>query len=415
MSCSLVDRRSREILAGDLRARAFAGSPGDRCGAKVELVPLDTAARRIRPLHSSELGPGVAEVVRRHGAARGWREERHEYGGPRFRVPGGGFIAFEPGGQMEYAAPPHPTPSSLLADIRTVIEPLVDAAREAGLELAGVGIDPWTPLEQTSLQLHGDRYSTMHTYLSQRGPAGARMMLQTAAVQINLDCGPAGDLRWRTLNAIAPLLTAIFANAPIYASAPTGYASYRARQWRELDPARTGVLDGDAVEAYLEFALAAPYIFRRGPGGAWRSFDAWLLRGEVSMDAWKRHLTTLFPEVRPRGHLEVRSIDAQPPDRLAAPMVLLAGLTANAEAMGAALEIAGPPDARLLHLAARHGLAHEDLAGRARELFRLGLDAAEARGADVVASADLDAARDFYERYTRNGRAPADDALRAAA
>lgn len=299
--------------------------------------------------------------------------------------------------------------------MRAVIEPLVDAGREAGLELAGVGIDPWTPLERTALQLHGDHYSAMYRYLSARGPAGPRMMLQTAAVQVNLDCGPAGDLRWRALNAMAPLLTATFANSPLYAGAATGFASYRAQQWRELDPTRTGVMDGEPVDTYLDLALAAPYLFRQGPGDTWRPFDDWLLRGEANIEDWRRHLTTLFPEVRPRGHLEVRCLDAQPPEHLAAPVVLLASLTASVDTLRTALEIAGPPDGALLHVAARHGLAHDDLAGRAVELFRLGLDAAEARGADVVAPADLDAAWAFYETYTGAGRAPADDALRAAA
>lgn len=67
---------------------------------------------------------------------------------------------------------------------------------------------------------------------------------------------------------------AIFASSPVYAGRDTGFASYRARQWRLCDRRSTGVL---------------------------------------GLEDWRRHLTTPFPEVRPQGFLEVRGIDALPP------------------------------------------------------------------------------------------------------
>ena len=43
------------------------------------------------------------------------------------------------------------------------------------------------------------------------------------------------------------------------------------------------------------------------------------------------HLTTLFPEVRLRGFLEIRSVDALPERWRAVPVVLLAAIIVHAE------------------------------------------------------------------------------------
>jgi glutamate--cysteine ligase len=56
------------------------------------------------------------------------------------------------------------------------------------------------------------------------------------------------------------------------------------------------------------------------------------------------HLTTLFPEVRPRGYFEVRSCDALPPEWYAAPLAFIAGLAYGPDRGRTAWEIAGAPD-----------------------------------------------------------------------
>ena len=81
-----------------------------------------------------------------------------------------------------------------------------------------------------------------------------------------------------------------------------------------------------ACEAYTRFALDAGDMSRSERMAAYRSFGEWASDGQWTEAAWNDHLTTLFPEVRPRGHLEVRSIDALEPAMLGAPLILLAGL-----------------------------------------------------------------------------------------
>src|SRR5215210_8228491 len=99
----------------------------------------------------------------------------------------------------------------------------------------------------------------MTTFFDSLGPAGVQMMRQTAALQLNLERGPKPRERWRLLNALAPVVVALFANSGYYAGSHTGHRSYRAHLWRTLDPTRTGIIEkgGESVAEYHRFALNA--------------------------------------------------------------------------------------------------------------------------------------------------------------
>ncbi|MGH7719067.1 MAG: glutamate-cysteine ligase family protein, partial [Gemmatimonadaceae bacterium] len=348
------------LLEADLRRRAFAprapGAPR-RIGAEVELIPVSADGGEPVPIEQrapagnvSARERGTLPLLRRVGAGRGWLEERSQKGIPSFRLPCGGSITFEPGGQIEYGSPPCNSASQLLHRLREVIEPLREEALKEGITLLAAGIDPVNELERVPLRLGGERYVAMDRYLGSIGPAGQRMMRQTASIQVNLDLGDEAMLRWRVLNRAAPFVTAAFANSPWYGGRATGYQSWRAECWRRLDERRTGIFpgDGDAVSEYLRFAMRAPAMMMPRDG-RYLPFECFVRSGAASFSAWRTHLSTLFPEVRPRGYLEVRSCDSIPPEWHAAPIALLAGITYDAEALRTAAEILPEGDEDLLH------------------------------------------------------------------
>lgn len=415
-----MDAVNRAALEADLRTRVFGAAGGlhapDQIGAEVELIPLTADSCAPVPIQATE-GPATLPLLRRLAARRGWAEVPSDHGVPKFRTRDGGWISFEPGGQIEFSAPPFLSASALLASLGAVVFPLQIAAREEGIVLWSVGADPHNPLERVPMQLSGERYTRMADYLATRGSAGARMMRQTAALQVNLDFGTDGLLRWRALNAAAPYLVAIFANSPVYAGVPSGHKSFRARNWRELDRTRTGLLPcaGDAAGEYLEFALRAPLMLKRVPRSAeYAPFGEWLAHGAVTQQEWWEHLSTLFPEVRPKGYLEVRSPDALPPEWYAAPFALLGGMLYEPKSLRAAVDRLGSPDPALLHPAAQAGLSDPRIAAAARDLVEIGLAGAATLGDRFLTRADLETAREFFFRYTLRGRSPADDAPAAA-
>jgi glutamate--cysteine ligase len=256
----------------------------------------------------------------------------------------------------------------------------------------------------------------MAEYLARRGKAGAQMMRQTAAFQISLDLGDETWLRWRVLNAAAPYLAAIFANSPIYARQDTGWQSARTLVWRNVDPLRTGIpyAESNPVQAYLDFALAAPAILCPNTSPDAVPFGTWLRQAEPTLEEWHEHLSTLFPEVRPRGHVELRSIDAIAPEWYAAPVAVCAGIVYDPGTLRAVNELLGSPDGSLLDQCGREGL-HDPAIGRtAAALFELALDGCRRLPRGYFVASDLEEATAFFERYTRRGRAPADELVESA-
>jgi glutamate--cysteine ligase len=320
-----------------------------------------------------------------------------------FRTRDGGVISYEPGGQIEYSAPPAASLSVLMLRIESTVATLTARAARAGIELLTTGIDPYNSIETVPLQLNGERYTSMDRYFAAIGSAGACMMRQTAACQITIDAGSHPVARWRLLNALAPYVTALFANSPRYAGSLTGCASTRAHVWRHVDPARTGVPGAaadDPATAYEAFALAAPGILRRARDGEYKAFETLLADGDATEDDWGPHLTTLFPEIRPRPlggipTFEVRSADAVPLDWCAALAVFIAGLAYDRETAAEASALVGPPHLTLLARAAQVGLGDPAIRQTATELFAMALDGARRLGEQVIGVREREQAEAF--------------------
>ena len=395
-------------LRDGIHATSFTPQPEGfrRVGAEVEFLVIDEATRLPLPVDSPT---GSVERLRRYMSRVGWTEFRGYDGAPRFDVAGTATISFEPGGQLEISTLPSQTPSELIRTLRRIVVPLRTALGDQGIALLPVGIDPLNDVARVPLQLHVERYERMTSYFEHIGPFGVRMMRQTAAIQISLDRGPRPAERWRLLNDLAPYLIAMFANSPHYLGRETGDRSYRARCWRMLDPTRTGVsaVSNDPATSYTTFALAAHDMFATAPNGTHWPF-AVSIATHPSEERWATHLTTLFPEVRPRGHFEVRSCDAIDPAQYAAPLVLLTGIVYDAHASSEASLLAAESRA-LLRVAGESGLRDPGLARTARDLFELALAGARRLGARYVDPQDLEIARQFYLDYTAVERSPADD------
>jgi glutamate--cysteine ligase len=298
----------------------------------------------------------------------------------------------------------------LLTNLGEVIPPLVAAAHAEGIELLEAGIDPFNSIEASPLRLGAERYSRMARYFATIGPAGARMMRQTAAFHLNLDFGGENMLRWRVLNAAAPCLTAMFANSRRYAGEDTANASNRALAWRGLDPARTGILPAGPVaeDEYLNFALGAPAMLLDVPVGGYVSFGEHWVAGDARLGDWHEHLSTLFPEIRPRGYLEIRCIDAVAARWYAAPVALLTGLLYHRDSLEAADDLLGSPNPGLLMVAATAGLRDRGLQRLAGDLAAIGLAGARSLGAGFLDEESLHKAEDFFTRFTLRGQSPSD-------
>jgi glutamate--cysteine ligase len=404
----------------------LAGTRGPgRVGLEVEVLPVDIATRRpVAPGRPPGVEPGrqpphgertLTPLLRAALAGAPWNERLSASGTALFEHESGGVLSFEPGGQLEYATTPSRSLDLLQAELESVWAPLAAFLEREGVGLVARGLDPWNDVESAVLHATGTRYRRMAAHYDRRGPWGRRMMRQSAALHVNVDApGPPGAA-WAVANAAAPALLAMFANSHRMEGRDAGVRSARAAQWRRLDPSRTGIpwRGTDPVEEYLDFALSADDFLGLDPSGPAHPFRAHA--STATRDAWTRHLTTLFPEVRPRGYLELRSVDALPLRWAVLPAAVMAGVlfddTARDRALGA---LPHATDDALVR-AGCAGLADPGAAAAAATLLDLAQEGLERLG-DEVASATLRRAlsrfrADLTDRGRDPGTAPGDHLL----
>ncbi|MFE0223808.1 ergothioneine biosynthesis glutamate--cysteine ligase EgtA [Streptomyces albidoflavus] len=347
-------------------------------------------------------------------------------------LPLNSLFTVEPGGQLELSSAPAPSLAVCVEQVSADMVVLRGALAALGLRVTGLGTEPSLPGERL---LREPRYDAMERYLDRAGPAGRHMMRSSASVQVCLDAGyeepgPQGHhRRWHLAHLLGPVLVAAFANSPVHEGRLTGWRSTRQSLWAEIEPGRSAAppLDAEPRAAWTERVLDAPVMCVRAEDGPWDApegltFRDWV-RGKgprpVTEEDLAYHLTTLFPPVRPRGHLELRMIDAQPgEDGWRVPLAVTCALFDDAEATETAYRIVKPlaepatggpaPHNALWEEAARSGLADPELREAATACFATALQALPRLGAGEELTAQV---ATFTERYPRAGRCPADDFL----
>ena len=268
----------------------------------------------------------------------------------------GANVSLEPGGALELSGAPVETIHQTCDEVNVHLAEVKSIADEIGVGFIGLGAAPAWSHDEMPLMPKG-RYKLMDAYMDKVGTSGKMMMRRTCTVQVNLDFSSEPDMiqKMRVAIALQPVATALFANSPFFDGKPNGHKSWRARIWRHLDDARTGMLpfvfDEDfGFERYVEYMLDVPmyFVYRDGKyvdalGQSFRDFlkgQLPALPGETpTLSDWADHLTTAFPEARLKQFIEMRGADGGPWRRLCALPAFWVGLTYDQEALDAAYDL----------------------------------------------------------------------------
>ncbi len=350
----------------------------------------------------------------------------------------GANVSLEPGGQLELSGAPLETIHQTCDEVNEHLREVKAVADDIGVGFIGLGAAPEWTHDQMPMMPKG-RYRLMTDYMDRVGTHGKQMMYRTCTVQVNLDFGSEADMvqKMRVAVALQPVATALFANSPFFEGKPNGHKSWRSRIWRDLDPARTGMLpfvfeDGFGFERWVDYALDVPmyFVYRDGKyidalGQSFRDFlkgQLPALPGETpTLSDWADHLTTIFPEARVKKFIEMRGADGGPWRRLCALPALWVGLTYDQGALDAAWDLVRDWDAETREAwrvqASVHGLqatvggrTMQSLAAEVLDISRAGLKARARPGLGGMVSDErhfLHALEDTVE----TGRAPADELL----
>ncbi len=322
-------------------------------------------------------------------------------------------VTLEPGGQLELSGRFCCDIHCSWRDLGRYRQQINQAGSELGLAFLGLGVQPFTPLAEIAW-LPKKRYGVMGPYMLKVGDMGQRMMKQTAGTQVNLDFSDEADCarKLRASQWLAPLAYALFANSPILEDRPSGHLSLRGEIWSRTDPDRCGLISqlfnpDSGFADFVEYALDVPLYFIQRAGrlinmtGSRFTFRQFLESGwgeeRATLADWNLHLSTLFPEVRLRPQVEVRSADSLPPAYTASVAALYKGLLYCEEALS-----------RIESLFS--GCSREEFGQLYRDSWRLGLKARFSGGnlREVAAELLPLAQRSLTEQFQR-GNSGADE------
>jgi glutamate--cysteine ligase len=258
-------------------------------------------------------------------------------------------VTLEPGGQLELAGSARSSLHEVADEVRHFQSLLEGIGKELGLRFFGMGLRPVQALPEIPL-MPKSRYQIMKTVMPRLGRRSLEMMFSTATVQTNLDYGSEADMarKFRASACLSPIVAALFANSPYQNAKPTGRMSERYAIWDHTDTQRSGrfawMLDAPlSYQAYVDFAKAQRMIFRVQDGryieAGDQSFAAMLKTGEVGLGDWSDHLGGIFPEVRLKNLIELRSADGGCGEMVVALNALWVGLLYDEQALDEALAL----------------------------------------------------------------------------
>lgn len=288
----------------------------------------------------------------------------------------GEAVSLEPGGQLEFASRPHRSLKALRTEIINWAEALSEIGRRRGLGFWALGHQPFV-LRDTAPVMPKPRYAIMREHLT--GGRGRDMMHLTGSVQVTVDFLDEANLvnKVRTAARASPFVSALVASSPFSDGKLNGYKSERYQIWLDTDAARCGLwpemLDEEGLSAarYIERTLDTPAMFFRRANGyhpadkttSLRQYSKDGFQGTtVTVSDFLDHLTTFFPEIRPKGYVEMRGADCLLPAEAVALAGVWRGLLDDEPTREAV-------DARL------SGLGYEELLQLQPEIARAGLEA----------------------------------------
>lgn len=321
--------------------------PAWRIGTEYEKVAV-----RVDSGHAAPFTGGIEELLRRLGHRFDWKPIVEK--GRTVALHGvRSSITLEPGGQFELSGEPWSNIHEARNEFAEHVAQILPIAAELGITFLGVGMQPVSTLAEIEW-VPKRRYKIMAPYMLRVGTLGQRMMKQTATVQVNIDYASERDamMKMRVGMGLAPLLNAMFANSPISDGDLNGFLSFRGHIWTDTDPGRCGLLPfvfnpTCGFSDYVEYALDVPMYFIVRDD-TWIDMTAFTFRRywqegyhgtRATLADWNAHLTTLFPEVRLKGYIELRSIDSQEPALMLATPALVKGVFYEEDCLLAAWDL----------------------------------------------------------------------------
>lgn len=243
-------------------------------------------------------------------------------------------ITLEPAAQLEISI----APSSEIAEVEriynefiAILNPILE---DMGCKLVYAGYHPKSKVDELPL-IPKIRYDYMEKYFATAGTRGKYMMKGTAATQVSIDYSSEEDFskKFRVANIIGPFLSMMYDNTHIFEGEPFTGKMARTYIWNDVDPARSMVAKGGLDKVpfgfydYAEYVYDTPPIFIVENGkekytGSKPASEIFADRA-ITTEEVEHIIAMVFPDVRLKTSLELRTTDSVPFESAKAYMNLL--------------------------------------------------------------------------------------------
>ncbi|MFW6238374.1 MAG: glutamate-cysteine ligase family protein [Halanaerobiales bacterium] len=302
----------------DTLVQIFAGAAKKeknyKIGVEIEHFVLDNKLKAVQ--YNQQ--PGIHTILKKL-SQKNW-QPRYEKNNIIELKKNDNKISLEPGGQIELSIKPVKKISIADKIYRSFLKDLTPIINNYDYKLMTAGFQPITGIQNIELTPK-ERYRYMHKYLSRHGELATSMMRGTASLQVNIDYSGNKDYHKKNYVAayLVPIIYSFFDNSPLRENKPVRGGSLRAEIWANTDSDRCGIIEnlyqpGSGYRNYAEFLLQTPPIIikREGKLIYTGSKPATEVVNFCNQEEVNHFLSMVFPEVRSKRFLEIRSADSLP-------------------------------------------------------------------------------------------------------
>ncbi|MBS4539047.1 glutamate--cysteine ligase [Clostridium sp. D2Q-11] len=245
-------------------------------------------------------------------------------------------ITLEPGAQFEVSIDAKENIKDIERIYLDFLKDIIPILEDKNQYLVSMGYHPVSKIDNIPF-IPKERYKHMSEYFSDKGVYAHNMMKGTASIQVAIDYSDEEDFKkkFRLANLLSPILSLMFDNSPIFEENIYPNNILRTDIWNKCDDDRSKIVSGAldkefGFKEYTEYILNTPPILIKKD-------DEFLFVGDklvkelfdpeqFTKEELEHIMTMFFPDVRAKGFIEIRMMDAVPYPLNLAGVALIKGI-----------------------------------------------------------------------------------------
>ncbi|MDR1700385.1 MAG: hypothetical protein LBR68_04260 [Lachnoclostridium sp.] len=231
------------------------------------------------------------------------------------------LITIEPGSQLEVSIVPKKDISDIELIYTQFMDDLLPILEQHNYELINSGYLPYSSINDI-VRIPKKRYEYMESYFNKIGSGAKYMMKGTGAIHVSIDYSNESDFssKYKLAVILSPMIAFVMENTPVFEGKPYNKHLLRDTIWNDVDPVRVSTdsfwkNNEMTFAGYSDFLRQVPLIVDVQKGE--EEYTEKTVLGKyankpISKKNIEHILTMVFPEIRLKSYIEIRTADSNP-------------------------------------------------------------------------------------------------------